>query len=349
MTSPETKGEGVGAARAATDWPAPRQVPTSYPGAAPDHSYLLLDDRVVPITAGVAGDRLAVTLADGTPVDDVLAAAGLATLGERVPILAYGSNRSPHTLALKFAHHGSGPAESTVAVPVLAGTMAGLDVVAAGVSSQGFVYADVVPSPGTEVSVMLTLLDPRQAAAIHDSEGLRQGAYDCARLPGFAISGVGPALSAAGTGLEVLAYAGRHPVFVSPQTGTPLAFAAIPASGRTFAAYPQVELLGHVLEATGITATAAGILGLEPDRPAAEVAHEAARQLSGQWWYTYNTGDVPAAAAVRLEELLWGAIGAHGAPQSTAERLGAEGAVLDVEVAYALGPELRLGAQVGIA
>jgi hypothetical protein len=353
VTSQETKGEGGGrvggvgsngpdVARAASDWPAPRQVPTSYPGAAPDHSYLLIDDRVVPLTAGVAGDRLAVTLADGTPVDDVLAAAGLATLGERVPILAYGSNRSPHTLAMKFSHHGTGPAEPTVAVPVLAGTMAGLDVVAAGVSSQGFVYADVVPSPGTEVSVMLTLLDPRQAAAIHDSEGLRQGAYDCARLPGFAISGAVP-------GLEVLAYAGRHPVFVSPETGTPLAFAAIAASGRTFAAYPQVELLGHVMEATGITGTAAAILGLAADRPAAEVAHEAARLLSGQWWYTHNTGDEPAAASVRLEELLWGAIGAHSAPQSTAERLGAEGAVLDVEVAYALGPELRLGAQVGIA
>jgi hypothetical protein len=347
----ERTGLGARPAGPATDWPAPRQVPTTYPGAAPDDHYLLVDGRVVPLdvrrTGGNDGgrdgdrDRLTVTLEDGTPVDEVLAGVGLPTLAERVPVLAYGSNRSPHTLGLKFAHHGYDPPGGTVAVPVLAGTLTGLDVVAAGLSSQGFIYADVAPSPGTEISVLLTLLDPEQAAAIHDSEGVGRGLYDCALVSGFSVGGAGAAL-------DVLAYAGRHPVFLSPDTGTPVAFAAIAASGRQFAAYEQIDLTAHVLSATGVAGDVAGLLGLGADAPTVEIAHELARLLSGQWWYAHNTGDMPMGAAVRAEELVWQALGRHTAPQSTAERLAAEGTVLDLDVLLAAGPELRLGAQIDL-
>jgi hypothetical protein len=339
----------------ATDWPAPRQVPTSYPGTAPDHHYLLVDGRVMPLDVEWTGtgDRLTVRLDDGTPVDDVLAGVGLPTLAERVPVLAYGSNRSPQTLALKFAHHGYDAPGGTVAVPVLAGTLSGLDVVAAGLSSQGYVYADVTPSPGTGISVLLTLLDPEQAAAIHDSEGVGRGLYDCALVPGFSVAGSGAGAGGAGdTGgaaLDVLAYAGRHPVFVSPDTGTPVAFSAIAASGRRFAAYEQVDLMAHVLSTTGVAGEVAGLLGLDADDPPVEIAHELARLLSGQWWYAHNTGDVPMAVAVRAEELVWQALGRHTAPQSTAERLATEGTVLDVDAVLAAGPELRLGAQIDLA
>jgi hypothetical protein len=346
MTGTEgTRGPGGAAAgvaaRPATDWPAPRQVPTSYPGPAPDHHYLLVDGRVVPLRVEWTGGRLTVTLDDGTPVDDVLAGAGLPTLAERVPVVAYGSNRSPHTLALKFAHHGYDAPSDTVAVPVLAGSLAGLDVVAAGLSSQGFVYADVIPSPGTEISVLLTLLDVGQAAAVHDSEGLGRGLYDCAGLKGFTVAGT--------TGqLDVLAYAGHQPVFVSPRTGTPLAFSAIAATGRRFPAYDQVELMAHVLDTTGVLPPVADLVGLGADAPPADVARELARLLSGQWWYAHNTGDAPMAGAVRAEELVWEALGHHGADRSTAQLLAADGSVLDVEVVLAAGPELRLGAQIEV-
>jgi len=271
---------------------------------------------------------------------------GLPTLAERVPVLAYGSNRSPQTLGLKFDHHGYDAPGGTVAVPVLAGTLSGLDVVAAGLSSQGYVYADVAPSPGTEISVLLTLLDPEQAAAIHDSEGVGRGLYECALVPGFSVAN---SVAGAGGTLDVLAYAGLHPVFVSPDTGTPVAFSAIAASGRRFAAYEQVDLMAHVLSTTGIAREVAGLLGLGADDPPVEIARELARLLSGQWWYAHNTGDVPMAAAVRAEELVWQALGRHAAPQSTAERLAAEGTVLDVDTVLAAGPELRLGAQVDLA
>ncbi len=341
--------------RPASDWPAPRQVPSSYPGAAPNHHYLLVDGRVVPLAVSRAGGggRLTVTLADGTPVDEVLAGVGLPTLAERVPVLAYGANRSPHTLALKLAHHGYEPpgGAGTVAVPVLAGSLTGLDVVAAGLSSQGFVYADVTPSPGTRISVLLTLLDREQAAAVNASEGVGRGMYDCALVPGFEVAGNGGDGSGDGEGagrLDVLAYAGCHPVFVSPSTGTPIAFSAISAVARRFPASEQVEVMAHVLWTTGVAGEVAGVLGLGRDAQPAEVARELARLLSGQWWYAHNTGDARMATAVRAEELVWQALGRHAAPQSTAARLAAEGAVLDADVVFAAGPELRLGAQAGV-
>jgi hypothetical protein len=325
----------------ATDWPAPRQVPTSYPGTAPDHPYLLVGDEVVPLDVSGDAAGLRVALADGTPVDRVLAGLGAAPLAERVPVLAYGANRSPHTLALKMAHHGrrDGP---PVAVPVLAGTLTGLDVVAAGLSSQGFIYADVVPSPGTRVTVLLTLLDPDQAAAVHDSEGVGRGMYDCALIDGFDVAG------APGLTLEVVAYAGCRPVFVSPEAGSPLAFAAIAAEGRRFAADDQVGITAHVLRSTGVAAELAALVGSESDDPR-EAARDLARLLSGQWWYTHNTQDQPLAVARRVERLVAEALARHGAPRSTADRLGDEGKVLPPDVAYASGPELRLAAQVAVA
>jgi hypothetical protein len=253
---------------------------------------------------------------------------------------------------LKFDHHGYDARGGTVAVPVLAGTLTGLDVVAAGLSSQGFIYADVAPSPGTEVSVLLTLLDPDQAAAVHDSEGLGRGVYDCALVPGFSVATDGREPGDRGAGgvtLDVLVYAGHHPVFLSPAMGTPVAFSAIAARGRRFAGYDQVELMAHVLSSTGIAGEVASLIGAGAGDPPVEIAHELARMLSGQWWYAHNTGDVPMAAAVRAEELVWQAMNRHSAAQSTAERLAAEGTVVDVDVVLAAGPELRLGAQLELS
>jgi hypothetical protein len=340
-----TPDDDLRSGRPATDWPAPRQVPTTYPGTAPDHHYLLVDGRVVPLDAQWtgAGGRLTVALDDGTPVDDLLAGAGLPTLAERVPVLAYGANRSPHTLALKLVHHGY-ESPGAVVVPVLAGTLTGLDVVAGSLSRQGYLNADVTPSPGTEISVLLTLLDPGQAAAVHESEGVGRGRYGCALVPGFTAAG-----DEDGRLLDVLAYAGRHPVFVSPETGTPLAHAAIAALDRRFAAYDQVDLLAHVLSTTGASGPVAEVLGLGLDDPPAEVAHELVRLLSGQWWYAHNTGDRRTAAAVRAEGLVGEALARHTAPQSTADRLATEGALLDAGVVLAAGPDLRLGAQIDLA
>ena len=328
--------------RAASDWPSSRQVPSTYPGAAPDHHHLLVDGRVLPLDVRWRDGTLAMTLPDATPVDDVLARAGSAPLAERVPVLAYGTNRSPHTLVLKFAHHGRHRSPRPgAAAPVLAGRLTGVDVVAAGVSSQGFVYADLTPSAGTGISVLLGLLDPAQAAALHDSEGVGRGMYECALVPGFEVAGTS-------LHLDVVGYAGCRPVFVSPETGTPLAFSIVPASGRRFPAYEQVELTTHVLVSTGVAGDVADLLGLGAGCEPATVARQWAALVNGQWWYARHTGDGGVTLADRARELVAGALSRHGPGPSTAERMGATGAVLAAEEAYAAGPRLRLGAQVGL-
>jgi hypothetical protein len=93
----------------------------------------------------------------------------------------------------------------------------------------------------------------------------------------------------------------------------------------------------------------AGLLGPVGSRDPVVVAAELARMLSGQWWYRHNTGDDVTAAAARAQQLLWDALLRHGAPESTSQWLAGRGAVIDAEVAYASGPELRLGAQVSTA
>lgn len=330
-------------ARRADSWPAPRLVPTSYPGTAPDDHYLLVGEVVVPIAVQAQGFSLAVTLPDGTAVDEALARVGAAPLAQRVPVLAYGANRSPQSLAIKFQHHGDRASERVSAVPVLAVTVRDIDVVGAGLSSQGYIYADMTPSPGTHASVKLTLLDREQAAAIHRSEGVGQGMYDCAWVPNVQVGETPVSLTAIG-------YAGCVPVLMSPDTGTPLAFSAIAAPGRTFPGLGQVDMLAHVLRSAGIAGDVAGLLGgsgrVDPDADAARsVAKEAAKLLSGQWWYVHNTGDTPLAAASEVQRIIEQALGEHAAAESTSQRLAAEGKVLATDIAYAYGPEVRLSAQ----
>lgn len=333
-------------ARGAEEWPAPRLVPTTYPGAAPDYDYLLVGDQVLPIAVQVDGSSLRARLPDGSPVDEVLARLGSAPLAERVPVLAYGANRTPHSLAVKFAHHlddHSDQSGQPEAVPVVSVTVRDIDIVAASLSSQGCIYADMTPSPGTRASAKLTLLDREQAGAIHASEGVGQGMYDCGLLPGVELGDTTVLLS-------VVAYAGCVPVFVSPVTGTPLAFAAIAAAGRQFAAFEQVDMLAHVLESTGVVEAVARLLGgLGPaGADASMVARESARLLSGQWWYVHNTGDAPMAAASEVQRVVLEALGRHTAARSTSQRFAAEGQILEADVAYACGPELRLGTQLTV-
>jgi hypothetical protein len=343
--------------QSAARWPAPREHPTTYPGAAPDHSYLLVRDHVAPLVAGVAADgSLALTLADGTALEVVLDRLGAAPLAERIPVVAYGANRGPRTLALKLAHRpraGRGLAARDapgglagppppVVVPVLRAVVADLDVVAAGLSRQGFAAADLIASPGTRVEVMITLLDADQAAAVHDSEGVGAGRYDLAELPG------GVEVTGTGGRLDVLAYVSWRPVFESPETGTPLALGAIAAIGRAFPDLDQVAVLAHVLRVSGLQATVAALAGVEPGaarRDGEAVARALAALLSAEWWRRHHTGAPPSGPAEEAWAMVGAAMTPVGPSRSTAARLAGTGAVLSPAEAYGAGPGLRLAAR----
>jgi hypothetical protein len=365
----------------AARWPAPREHPTTYPGAAPGHAYLLVGDHVRPLEVVAAGDALAGRLPDGTDLDLMLGQLGATPLAERIPVLAYGANRGPQSLLVKFAHHPHGgldapgfdvpaadappvapPPVGATVVPVLRATVHGHDVVAAGMSLQGFVFADLVPSAGTAVEVMITLLDPDQAAAVHDSEGVGAGRYDLVALPG------GAEVTGTGRWLDVLAYACCRKAFLSPEVGSPLALATIEATGRALPALDQVALLAHVLRTTGLVpavaelaepevvaaraaaraagaAGAAGADGAAGPADEATVARALSTLLSAQWWRQHRTGERPVRRADQALSLVRAAMATHSVARSTAARLADAGAVLSVEEAYGAGPHLRLAAR----
>ena len=278
----------------------------SYPGTAPAWSYVLVGDDVVPVPDAGGG---------GPSVDDLLAAAGAAPVAERVAVVAYGANRSPRTLALKMDHHDGGSAP--VAVPVLAARLADVDVVVGGASGQGYLYADLTPSPGTDVQVAVALLDEAQLGAVHRSEGVGRGGYEVLALADVA-------LVDDGARVEALVYAGSRPVVVSPATGTPLAFAAIGATGRRLPADDQRGLLAHVLAATGAGAGVAGALGLGSAATAIEVAEAFATTVNRAWWAAHR-GGAPAPAADRARAVLAAALDRHRPGRPTAELLAGRG------------------------
>lgn len=353
-------------ARPATDWPAPREHPLVYPGPAPDHSYLLVEGHVVPLSVGVGGrGELVLRLSPagavggagagdgaagdgaaggarggGSELDRVLGDLGAAPLADRVPLLAYGANRGPRSLALKFAQSDRGALAGgggATVVPVLAAAVVDHDVVASGISLQGFVRGDLTPSPSTRVRVMVALLDPDQLAAIHDSEGVGTGRYDVVEWPGVEVAGTGRRL-------DVLAYACCRPPFVSPEVGTPLALAAIAATGRRFPALDQAALLGHVLRSTGLAGAVADLAGVRGGDERA-VARALARLWGERWWHEHRTGERPFGPGEEAMALVRSAMAAHGLARSTAARLADAGAVLHPEDAYGGSPALRLASR----
>ena len=331
---PAPEGSGPSPAQS---WHAPRMYPDTYPGAAPAHHYLLLDGEVHQITLP-DGDLAAARLVDGRAVDAVLGAAGLPPLSERIPVLAYGANRNPHTLDLKFEHYDYRTDGTSTTVPVLAGTLRDLDVVASGLSSQGCLYADLTPSPGVTTHVHVALFDVDQTRVVHESEGVGRGGYDCARIAGFAVDD-GPIT------LEPLGYVGTRPVFVSPATGEPVAFAAIAADGRNFGAMDQLDAMSHLIESCELSDELARLLGLDPGAGPGDQARELIRVLSGAWWYVHNTGDEPPRIVRAIQRLVGDAIEHHRAPISTSRHFEAAGRLVDAATAFAADGGSRLAAQ----
>jgi hypothetical protein len=150
----------------------------------------------------------------------------------RRALLAYGANASPEALTRKLAALPPAP------IPVLRVALSGWDVVySAHVTRYGAVPAAVVASPGTVASVHLVFPDDQQLAAIAATEGAN---YRVERLVDFTaeleVGGEGPR--------EIDAFIGVHgPLLLD---GSPVALAAIPASGRVFPSLTTPQMIDRV-------------------------------------------------------------------------------------------------------
>ncbi|HEV7770886.1 MAG TPA: hypothetical protein VGO66_09565 [Solirubrobacterales bacterium] len=242
-----------------------------YPWARPTGPYLLQGAVVEPLADLDTAERERI-------IDRFSSAAG-----ERLPLLAIGSNAAPEVLERKCAHFA---AESDRAVLVLTGRLHDFDV---GVAPQPTMYgsmpATLFPSPGTAVQAALLWVTPAQFTQLAWSEIT----YRLGRLQTrFDVDESGQSFD------EVLAFASRFGIFCLD--GDPVALAAIPATGRTASALTQEQLLD-----------AAAALAIEPGATAEELVraifedtakitprivervHSSSQPFASQRWTPFST------------------------------------------------------------
>jgi hypothetical protein len=150
----------------------PIAAPMTYPGAAPASSAVLVTEASVlvvrPSRAGALGKwRVKLGPGQSRALDDVLGERGAALTGNRVPVLAVGSNAAPAQLRRKLSTAGL-----AAAVPVTAVTVDGLSVgVSAHVSVAGYLPATPVPDPLAKSQRMwVTWLAPAELQAMDKTE-----------------------------------------------------------------------------------------------------------------------------------------------------------------------------------
>jgi hypothetical protein len=166
----------------AAEAPDPVAAPLTYPGAAPASPAVLVTETGVlvvrPSRAGALGAwRVEFGGGDSKALDEVLGERGAALTGERIPVLAVGSNAAPAQIRRKLSTAGL-----TAAVPVTAVTVDGLSVgVSAHVSNAGYVPATPVPDPLAKSQRMwVTWLAPDELQTMDKTEPN----YDRVLVPG---------------------------------------------------------------------------------------------------------------------------------------------------------------------
>jgi hypothetical protein len=191
----------------------------AYPWVRPAGSYLLgADGDVEPLASLEEPER--------ERLIERYAAPG----GERLPLLAIGSNAAPETLQRKFAHFPD-PADRTVLA--VHGRLHEFDVgYAAQPALYGALPATIFPSPGTAVEAMLLWVTPTQFTQLTWSEL----SYRLGRLrTRFEVDDAGEHFD------EVLVFVSRWGALTVD--GAPVALAAVPAQRRTATALTQREVL----------------------------------------------------------------------------------------------------------
>ncbi|MDX6698670.1 MAG: hypothetical protein QOE65_2067 [Solirubrobacteraceae bacterium] len=137
----------------------------------------------------------------------------------RVAVLAFGANASPARLAAKL-----GDMAASARVPVVAGELAGFDVVySAHVSPYGAIPGTLLPCPGAVASVHVIHLTEAELARVHSTEPN----YDFVELD---------------EGLS--AYMSKHGAL--RRNGAPVGVAAIPVRDRVWPALDERGILAAV-------------------------------------------------------------------------------------------------------
>jgi len=243
----------------------------AYPWVRPAGSYLLDADGGVALLAELS-----------EPERERLIERFAAPDGERLPLLAIGSNAAPETLQRKFAHF---PAPVDRTVLAVHGRLHEFDVgYAAQPALYGALPATIFPSPDTKVAAMLLWVTPTQFTQLTWSEL----SYRLGRLrTRFEVDDADEHFE------EVLVFASRWGALAVD--GAPVALAAVPAQQRTATALTQREALDLAASMTLGPGTSAeelvravfeDLAGLGPQFAA--TLHRAGRPFTSERWTPYT-------------------------------------------------------------
>ena len=182
-----------------------------------------------------------------------------ALVAGRKPVLAYGSNASPESLAWKF------PDQRDAVLPLVRGALRDFDVVySSHIAVYGSIPATLQRSPGTAVETFVAFLNDAQLALVTDWE--INATYET--------MAVELELELGEPQAEVGAFISRHGCLTAD--GAEIALAEVAARGRRFAAMSQPEALEHA------RSIAAPELSLEELVVASVEDYDRARELTAR-------------------------------------------------------------------
>ncbi len=226
-----------------SDYVAPRKDPLVHPGKRPPTSYVMNGDGKIFLMKDLdkGAKRATIETIDGqVKINDFLKHHQVASLEERIPVIAYGTNACPGQLEYKFRPI------SNLIVPVLKGQIEGWDTYYKFIFSAGYAYAQLIPAQHVTVEAWVTLLDQIQYERMNLTEGVLENDpdYRVGILRSFQID--------RSDKVEALVYVGNTRILISPeckgQKDTPISIEEIPAEGRETPALFQEEILNHGLD-----------------------------------------------------------------------------------------------------
>lgn len=223
--------------------------PDLYPGERPEDSYVTDGENVYAVSVATDGEDLQFTVpteAGEASLDDLLSQQGVAGMADRIPVLAYGANMCPASLASKFRKdvtvtevEGQQSTENhrpdLGVVPNIYGKLRGHDVVwSGGPGINGnfiaILYAGA-ETQDTAVQVGVNFLTREQVLMMHATEL----AYNLSSVD----------VEIAGQTVKAYYYAGTDSVYL--KDGKPVAVQNIPAENRALGEGHTAPLLDDLL------------------------------------------------------------------------------------------------------
>lgn len=227
--------------------------PLLYPGQRPESSYLTDGRGIYNIETQITEEGLQFFMTDASgarmPVDEYLRQAGVPTMDERIPVLAFGANVSPGSLASKFKKVGR---DDALIIPTIYASLPGHDVVwSGGPGVRGNLIAILYEgeeTKDTSVNVAVNFLTREQLLVMHATEL----SYDLSSVD------VDVRTNGAQGGAKIRAYyyCGNDNVYL--RDGKPVAVGSINATGRTLPGESTEKLLDELFADPDIMAAVAG-------------------------------------------------------------------------------------------